>query len=327
MEYFMQVSNKLRDRKLSRSQVQPVIIILTLIVACLVFSFVNRNFLKLSNLHSILLTAVPVGLIAIGECACIMAGYFDMSVGMVAAMGGLTAAFLMKATGSVFLAVLGGVGLGLVCGVLAGLCVSYLNMNAFITTFALQSIYRGVIYIVTEGFPVSMFGEEYASFTRWGQLRVLGNIQFPIVALIVIYVVLALFLKYRKLGRSIYLVGSNQKCAHICGINVRGVQMFIFLLCDVLAAISGMLYASRVASAQPFMGELMPMEAIAATIVGGTSLAGGKGNLALTFIGVLLIYVVKNGLIMAGLPDFYQYIAIGVILYLAVLAQVEHKKN
>ena len=146
-------------------------------------------------------------------------------------------------------------------------------------------------------------------------------------ALVVIYVLLALFLKYRKLGRSIYLVGSNQKCAHICGIHVRMVQLFIFLLCDVLAAAAGMLYASRVASAQPFMGELMPMEAIAATIVGGTSMAGGKGNLALTFIGVLVIYVVKNGLIMAGLPDFYQYIAIGVILYLAVLAQVEHKKN
>lgn len=322
----MQASNK-PTLKLNRERVQPIIIILTLIVACLAFTLVNPSFLTGANLHSVLLTSVPVGLIAIGECACIMAGYFDMSVGMVASMGGLTAGFIMKAGGSVGTAVLGGLGLGLVCGLLAGLCVSFLNMNAFITTFALQSAYRGIIYIFTDGFPVSMFGEEYASFTRWGQLKVFNLIQFPIVALIVIYVLLALFLKYRKLGRCIYLVGSNQKCAHICGIHVRAVQMFIFLLCDVLAAIAGMLYASRVASAQPFMGELMPMEAIAATIVGGTSMAGGKGNLALTFVGVLVIYVVKNGLIMVGLPDFYQYIAIGIILYLAVLAQVEHKKN
>ena len=325
----MQESNKIKTsgKKLTKEQIQPVVIVLTLIVAGLIFAAINSSFLKLSNLHSILLTAVPVGLIAIGECACIMAGYFDMSVGMVAAMGGLTAAFTMQATGSVLLSVLAGIVLGLVCGALAGLCVSYLNMNAFITTFALQSVYRGIIYILTEGFPISLFGEEYADFTKWGQLRVLGKIQFPIVALIVIYLLMALFLKYRKMGRSIYLVGSNQKCAHICGVNVHGVQMLIFLLCDVLAAVAGMLYTSRVASAQPFMGELMPMEAIAATIVGGTSLAGGKGNLALTFVGVLIIYVVKNGLIMVGLPDFYQYIAIGAILYLAVLLQVEHKKN
>lgn len=325
----MQVPSKIKTpaKKLGREQVQPLIILATLLVACLAFTAVNKNFMKLSNLHSILLTAVPVGLIAIGECACIMAGYFDMSVGMVAAMGGLTAAFIMKATGSVLLCLTGGLGVGLLCGLLAGVCVSYLNMNAFITTFALQSIYRGVIYILTEGFPISLFGAEYESFTKWGQMRVFGVIQFPIVALVIVYVLLALFLKYRKLGRSIYLVGGNPKCAHICGINLHGVQMFVFLLCDVLAVLAGILYTSRVASAQPFMGELMPMEAIAATIVGGTALAGGKGNLALTFVGVLAIYVVKNGLIMAGLPDFYQYIAIGCILYVAVLLQVEHKKN
>ena len=323
----MVVSNKQRDRKLTRDQVQPVVIVLTLVVVCLVFGIIKRDFLTLTNFHSILLTAVPVGLIAIGECACIMAGYFDMSVGMVAAMGGLSAAALMERTGALGVAVLGGVAVGLVCGLLAGICVSLLRMNAFITTFALQSVYRGIIYIFTDGFPIPMFGELFDDFTKWGQLKVFGLIQFPIVALILIYVLLALFLKYRKLGRSIYLVGSNPKCAHICGIHVRAVQMFIFLLCDVLAAVAGMLYASRIASAQAFMSELMPMEAIAATIVGGTSLAGGKGNLALTFVGVMVIYVVKNGLIMVGLPDFYQYIAIGAILYLAVLLQVDHKKN
>ena len=254
----MQITNKMRaQKKLNRDQIQPVIIVLTLAAACLAFSFVNKNFLKASNLHSILLTAVPVGLIAIGECACIMAGYFDMSVGMVAALGGLSAAFIIKSTGSLILCLLGGLGVGLVAGLLAGACVAYLNMNAFITTFALQSVYRGIIYIFTEGFPISMFGEDYLAFTRWGQLKVVGKVQFPIVALIVVYVLVALFLKYRKMGRCIYLVGSNPKCAHICGINVHCVQLFIFLLCDVLAAIAGMLYASRVASAQPFMGCLL----------------------------------------------------------------------
>lgn len=326
MQVFDETKTGKKKFKFNMEQFQSSIIILTLLIVCLIFSFINTSFIKLSNIHSILLTAVPMGLVAIGECVCIMAGYFDMSVGMIASMGGMTSAITLQATGSVLLSVLAGLGVGLICGLAAGACVSYLGMNAFITTFALQSIYRGIIYIVTDGFGISLASEEYASFTKWGQMKVFGIIQFPIVMMLVIYVVLALFLRYRKQGRSIYLIGKNQKCADICGLNVHGTQMLVFLICDILSALAGILYASRTAAAQPFMGEMLPMEAIAATIVGGTSLMGGKGNLALTFVGVMVIYVVKNGLIMVGLPDFYQYIAIGIILYVAVLLQVEHKK-
>lgn len=325
----MQIFNEIKTekKKFNMEQFQPFIIILTLFAVCLVFAFINSSFIKMSNIHSILLTAVPMGLIAIGECVCIMAGYFDMSVGMIASMGGLAAAIILQSTGSVLLSVLSGLGVGIICGLMAGVCVSYLGMNAFITTFALQSIYRGIIYIVTEGSGISLASEKYMSFTKWGQMKVFGIIQFPIVMMLMIYVVLALFLRYRKMGRSIYLIGKNQRCAGICGLNVHATQMLVFLICDILAALAGILFASRTAAAQPFMGEMLPMEAIAATIVGGTSLMGGKGNLALTFVGVMVIYVVKNGLIMIGLPDFYQYIAIGIILYIAVLLQVEHKKS
>lgn len=314
-------------KTLSREQIQPAIIILTLVVVILIFTAINSSFLSFANLHSVLLTAVPVGLIAIGECAAIMSGYFDMSAGMVAAMGGLAAASVMHANGSVVLALLAGLAVGLICGLLAGMCVSYLGLNAFITTYAMQEIYRGIIYVFTDGFPISLFGADYSAYTKWGQMKVLNFLQFPILVLIIVYALVALFLKYRKLGRSIYLVGSNAKCAKICGINLHLVQVFVFLLCDVLAAFAGMLYASRIGSAPAFLGETIVMEAIAATIVGGTSLAGGKGNLGLTFVGVCIIYVVKNGLIMCGLPDFYQYIAIGAILFIAVMMQADRKKH
>lgn len=313
-------------KKLTRNQIQPLLTIGVLIVLCIIFSFSNKNFLTGQNLFSILITSVVVGMIAIGECTCIMSGYFDMSVGMIASMAGLAAATVMGSSGSVVLALLAGIAVGLVCGLLAGACVSYLGMNAFITTFALQSVYRGIIYIFTDGFPIPMFDAKYAAFTKWGQMKLLG-IQFPIIALILCYVLVSLFLKYRKLGRCIYLVGGNAKCAHICGISLHRVQMFVFLLCDVLAALAGMLYASRIGSANAFLGDTIPMEAIAATIVGGTSMAGGKGNLALTFVGVMIVFVVKNGLIMIGLPDFYQYIAVGLIFFLAVMVQTERKKS
>ena len=310
-----------------KEQIQPFIIIFTLVAVSLIFTIINPRFLSGQNFHSILLTSVTVGIIAIGECVAITAGYFDMSVGMVAAMGGLIAATVMKATGSTLLAVLSGIALGLVCGTLAGLCVSVLHMNAFITTYAMQSVYRGIIYIFTDGFPISMHHPEYDNYTKWGQMKLFGFLQFPIFVLIVLYVLVALFMRYRKLGRSIYLVGGNSKCAEICGIKLHVIQIFCFLLCDTLAAIAGMLYASRMGSANAFLGETIVMEAIASTIVGGTVMGGGKSNLALTFIGVLIVYCVKNGLIMCGLPDFYQYIAIGIILFVAVCLQIERTKN
>ena len=311
----------------TKEQIQPYIIVLTLIVVCLVFTIIRPSFFSWQNFHSILLTAVTVGIIAIGECVAITAGYFDMSVGMVAAMGGLMAANVMAKTGSVFLAVMSGILVGLVCGTLAGLCVSVLHMNAFITTYAMQSVYRGIIYIFTDGFPISMHHPEFEKLTWWGQLRIFGFLQFPIFALILCYVVVALFMRYRKLGRSIYLVGGNAKCAQICGIKLHVVQIFVFLLCDTLAAIAGMLFASRIGSANAFLGETIVMEAIASAIVGGTAMSGGKSNLALTFVGVFIVYCVKNGLIMCGLPDFYQYIAIGLILFIAVCLQIERTKN
>lgn len=316
----------LKEKKLKITSSSPIITAAILVCLCLIFTSINRTFLSATNMLSILLNSVMVGIIAIGECVCIMSGYFDMSVGMVAAIGGLVAAYIMQATASAFLAVSGGLIIGLICGLLAGFLVSYLDMNAFITTFALQSVYRGVIYIMTDGFSVPLFNEEYACFTKWGHLRIAG-IQFPIIAMLVLYVLFALFLKYRSLGRYIYLCGSNQKCAYICGISLHKVQMFVFVVCDMLAAFAGMLYASRLSTANAFLADTIGMEAIAATIIGGTSLAGGKGNLAFTFVGVLIVYVLKNGLVMIGLPDFYQYIAIGLVLFLAVLIQVERKRD
>ena len=315
----------LKKKNLSRDQIQNILVIVALIVAMGVFTAINKDFISLVNLHSVLLTAVTVGIIAIGECTAIMSGYFDMSAGMVAALGGVTAANIMILNGNAFLGVICGLLVGLLCGSIAGFTVSFLGMNAFITTYAMQEIYRGILYLLTDGFSIRLIGEDFLSYTKWGSMKLLG-IQFPIIAMIVLYVLVGLFLKYTKLGRSIYLCGGNQKCAKICGINVHLVQMFVFLLCDTLAAFAGMLYASRMNMAPAFLAETIVSEAIASTIVGGTSMAGGKGNLLFTFIGVCIVFVVKNGLIMCGLPDFYQYIAIGVILFTAVMLQSDRKK-
>ncbi|MBQ6839714.1 MAG: ABC transporter permease [Oscillospiraceae bacterium] len=311
-------------QKYTMKQMQPVLLLLILIVVSLIFTGFNKNFMSWQNWSSILLTACTVGIISIGQGVCKMADYFDLSVGMVASLGGLLVAFLLQAGVPLLIAVLIAIIMGAVCGLLAGVLVAYLKMNSFITTFALQSAYRGIIYIFTDGFPISMTMKEcFVPLTSFCQKTFFGSVQTSVIAMIVLYVVVHLFLTYTKLGRSIFLVGGNQKCAHICGINVIAVQISIFILCDILAVLSGILYAGRMGTATAFLGATIPMESIAVAILGGT--VAGHGNMLQTFLAVLIIFVVKNGLIMMGIPDFYQYIAVGLIMFIAVMVQVEHK--
>ena len=318
-------TKKFDIKKMTPQQLQPIILSIVLVVMLIVFTIMNPNFITWTNLHTILLSAVTVGIITIGQSVCKLANYFDMSVGLVGAMGGLAAAMVLTNGGSVPMAILAGLVLGAVCGLLAGFLVSFMGMNAWVTTFALSSCYRGIIYIFTDGFPISLFTDNYLPFTKWGSLMVGGKVQFPIIVMVVLFVLVQLFLSYRKLGRSIYLVGGNQYCSLICGINVRAVQLFIFVLCDMLAAFAGMLFASRMSSAAAFLSDTTTLESIAATVVAGV--VAGRGNMFVSFIGVLIIYTLKNGLVMVGLPDFYQYLAIGIVIFLAVMVQREGKNN
>ena len=318
-------TKKLNLKTMTNQQLQPMILTAVLVVLMLVFTIINPNFITWTNLHTILLTSVTVGIITIGQSVCKLANYFDMSVGLVGAMGGLAAAFVLEAGGAVVTAVAAGLAVGLVCGLLAGFLVSFMGMNAWVTTFALSSAYRGIVYIFTDGFPIPLFDQVYQPFTKWGSMMVGGKIQFPIIIMVVLFILVQLFLSFRKLGRSIYLVGGNQYCSHICGINVRAVQLFIFILCDMLAAFAGILFASRMSSAAAFLSDTTTLESIAATVVAG--IVAGRGNMFVSFIGVLIIYTLKNGLVMVGLPDFYQYLAIGVVIFLAVMVQREGKTN
>ena len=306
-------------KNMSKWQLQPIILGAVLILLMLVFGVINPVFLKWDAIHSILLNAVPVAIVGIGMCVAQTAGYFDLAVGMVGAVAGLICASILTHTGNVPLAVITGLVYGILAGVVSGFLVSGLHMNAFITTYAMQSIYRGIVFIWTNGFPIRLFGEEFNNFTKWGSLMVGGIIQFPILVTIILYVLVFLFMKYRKLGRTIFLVGGNEQCAHISGINVKAVQFFVFMLCDFLAAFAGILFASRIQNASTQLGDTWVMESIAAGLMGGT--IAGRSNLWNVLLGVIIVYVVKNGLVIVGLSDYYQYIALGLILFLAVAAQ------
>ncbi len=315
----------IRKTLLSRDVLQNLITLGSLAALVIIFSSMSEYFLSSKNMMSIMLTATSVGLIAIGQTLCLISREFDMSVGMVAAMSGIIFTLLVKDGGwSIIAAFAASIAFGLLSGAIAGFCVSRLHTNSWITTFALLQIYRGIIFILTAGMPISVSGNE--AFKVLGTYKVFGSIPLPVMILVVAYLIFIFIMKYTKIGRKIYCVGGNPDAAHVSGINVANIKMFAFMTVAVLASVSGVLFASRVSSGQPFIGDMYAMDSIAAAVVGGTAMSGGKGTIWGTFIGVMIVNVIQNGLIMIGMPSFYQYIATGTIMFIAVLIQTERKK-
>ena len=324
----MSESNKiLRVRKrITRDQRQNIIIVLALIVLMLFFGILSPYFLKPSNLVTLLVAAVPLGLIGIGECACLLTGSFDMSVGMVASLAGVVWTMLITELGMpTYAAFFIGLAVGVLSGLFAGVSVACWHMPAWMATYALFQIWKGLIYILTDGEAIRM--TTYQSFKYLGQHKIFGTpITWAVVILILAFVIMHLVLRFTKLGRDLYVVGGNVEAARNVGVRIRRSQIFVFVLSGGLSALAGLLFASRSGSGQPVIGEMYAMQAIAGAVVGGTSMAGGKANMAMTFVGIMIVVCLQNGLNMIAVPSFYQHIATGVILVLAILVQTDRPK-
>jgi ribose transport system permease protein len=267
------------------------------------------------------MTVSVIGLISIGQTMCLITRGFDMSVGMVAALGGVIFAEMVLMGLPVPIAVILGLIYGVIAGLLNGLCIALLKMNAFIVTFVWLQIYRGIIYIITGGMPVTIAGNNAFSFL--GATKVFGVIPLPVLIMLFLYILFSLMLKYTKFGREIYCVGGNPDAAKISGISVKKTQIKAYILTSVLAALGGILFTSRVSAMQPTIGESYALDSIAATILGGTALTGGKGTIMGALLGVVIIGVIQNGLIMLNVNAYYQYIATGAIMFIAVLVHLD----
>lgn len=305
-------------------QIPGILTVIALVVLVIVFASLSDGFLSTSNILTILLTTSTVSYILIGQFCCIMCGYTDMAVGNVAAMAGVLAGLAVKDWGmSVLMGISIGLAFGLLHGLVTGICIAKFNCNSWVTTYALMQVYRGIIFLITGGVPVALpAGQEYTRAFRFlGQYKLFGIIQFPIVMMIALVIIFAFILKYTVIGRSLYCVGNNPEASRISGLNVKWTIVFGYLCVGVLSALAGITFGSRVYSMQPNAGATFGMDTIAACVVGGTRLSGGKGNVGAALVGLLIVYVIQNGLIMCGLDAFYHYIVTGLIMFFAVLGQ------
>lgn len=317
---------KTKLKMMNRDVRQNIIVFAALVVVMAFFGIKSPYFLTPKNMVALLAAAVPLGLIGIAESLCLLTGAFDMAVGMVASLGGIIVTMLISEMGCATYVAYGiALVFGVVSGFIAGVSVGYLKMPAWIATFALMNIWRGVIYILTNGDAIRM--TKFKEFKWLGQHKILGTDVTPaVVILILAFVVIYVVLRYTKFGRDLHVVGGNPEAAKNVGLRVALCQTMTFTISGLLSALAGVLFASRSGSGQPIIGEMYAMQAIAGAVVGGTSMSGGKTNPAMTFVGIMFIVCLQNGLTMIQVPAFYQHIATGVILVLAIMVQTERPK-
>ncbi|PTI72081.1 ABC transporter permease [Mammaliicoccus vitulinus] len=305
------------------SFVEKIIPFIGLILLVVVISIMNSAFLDLSNLLNLLRQVSINGLIAFGMTFVILTGGIDLSVGSILALSSAFTAILITSGLDPIVALIVGVLGGFLLGVFNGVLVTFGSMAPFIATLATMTIFRGLTLVVTDGNPITNLGDSYM-FQLFGKGYFFG-IPVPAVTMIIVFIVLAIILQKTTFGRHTYAIGGNEIASKISGIKVNRVKILIYGISGLMSALAGAILTSRLNSAQPTAGTSYELDAIAAVVLGGTSLTGGKGRIVGTLIGVLIIGVLNNGLNLLGVSSFYQQVVKGIVILIAVL--IDRKNN
>lgn len=284
----------------------------------LVVSIMEPDFLTLNNLFNILRQVSINALIAFGMTFVILTGGIDLSVGSILALSSAFVAGLMTDGTSALIAVLAGLIVGAVMGTLNGMVISLGKVAPFIATLATMTIFRGLTLVYTDGKPIT-------GLSQGGWFELFGRGYFwifpvPVLTMLIAFAVLYFILKKTTFGRYTYAIGGNEEAAKLMGIQVNKVKIMIYSLSGLMAALAGIILTSRLNSAQPTAGTSYELDAIAAVVLGGTSLSGGRGWIVGTLIGALIIGTLNNGLNLLGVSSFFQLVVKGLVILFAVLA-------
>ncbi|WP_298823879.1 ribose ABC transporter permease [uncultured Planococcus sp.] len=307
----------------NQSILQKIAPFIGLILIIVIITILNPGFLSVSNLMNVLRQVSINALIAFGMTFVILTGGIDLSVGATLALTGAVSAGMMASGVDPIFAMLLGLLLGAVLGAINGVIIAKGKVAPFIATLATMTIYRGLTLVYTDGRPISGLGDSL-TFQMLGKGYFLG-IPIPVVTMIVSFAILYFILKKTTFGRRVYAVGGNEEASILSGINADRIKIYVYSLLGLLAALASLILTSRLNSAQPTAGEMFELDAIAAVVLGGTSLTGGRGWIVGTLIGALIIGVLNNGLNLIGVPSFFQQVVKGAVILLAVL--LDRKKT
>jgi len=309
----MNTSNRTEILRTSYEKFLPFV---SVVVIGGVLAVCSPYFRTWQNLSNIIRQHSQIIIMAIGMTFVIASGGIDLSIGSMMALAGICGTFLMSVGVPIVVAVLAGCLGGLVCGLLNGLLISRLKISAFIATLGTMQVFRGLVLVITKGLPV-----DKGIPRSFGNLRngnVFGVIPIPLVLILVVAVIASLILRYTRLGRYSYAIGSNAEAARHSGIRVGTYLLLIYAVSGFLTGLAGMVEFSSLVSGQPTAGEGYELKVIAAVVIGGGSLMGGEGTVSGTIAGALLMALLLNGCTLLRISDYVQKIVIGALIVLAV---------
>jgi ribose transport system permease protein len=299
--------------------------LIALIFLIVVVSFLNPNFFTVDNILNILRQTSVNAIIAVGMTLVILTAGIDLSVGSVLALCGAFAASMIGMEVPVMVAVPTALVAGAALGAISGVIIAKGKVQAFIATLVTMTLLRGVTMVYTDGRPISTGFTDTADAFAWFGTGYAMGIPVPVWIMTVVFAAVWYLLNHTRFGRYVYALGGNESATRLSGIDVDKVKIGVYAICGLLAAVAGIIVASRLSSAQPTAGMGYELDAIAAVVLGGTSLAGGRGRIMGTLIGALIIGFLNNALNLLDVSSYYQMIAKAVVILLAVLVDNKNK--
>jgi ribose transport system permease protein len=296
---------------------------LAFLIICIVLSFLSPVFLSTNNIMNVLRQTSLIAITGIGMVMIILVGEIDLSVGSSQAVVGVFTVWMLNMTGSLFVAVSAGIGMGAVLGMINGLLVTRGKINSLIATLGTMAIFRGIAFVTTNAVSIQA---NVASFMEIGT-GYLGIFPVPVVIMLLLFAFFYYILHHTAFGRYVYAIGGNSHAARLSGLAVDRTKMIVYILGGVLTSFSAIILASRMYSGQPNAGTGFELQVVAAVILGGISLTGGVGSLLGAFIGILILSVLSNGLILLNVSSFYHEIVRGAVIILAVYLDGTRRRN
>jgi ribose transport system permease protein len=297
-------------------------VLVMLIIVFIGLTFASEFFLTTRNLTNVARQMSVVGIVALGQALVIISGGIDLSVGSVIGLAAVAAAMISAGTGSPILGIVGAVASGTLVGVINGLLVTRVRINPFITTLGTLSIARGTALLVTNGNP-----QRFDNWAAWLGYGKVGEIPAQFILLVVLTALVWFFANRVKWGRNVYAVGDNARAARLAGVDVRATRIVVFTVCGALAGLGGLLLGGMLTNANPNLGLGYELDVIAAVILGGVALTGGRGSILGVVIGAALMALLRNAFVLLNVSGYWQTITIGLVVVIAVGADSLARKT
>jgi len=302
-------------RWINRSNRSVYYLLGILAVAVVGMSFLDKNFLTVGNVFNVLNQQSTIGIVTLGVTLVMIAGCIDLTVGNVLACAAGVAAIALTRWGvSDWQAILLACAVGLTAGTLNGIIVVKTRIDSFICTLGLMTIYQGIALIIPNGNNIYLQGK----FGWFGTYRVAGIVPLPVIYFAVIALIVYIVTRFTKFGRRLYSIGGNSEAAFLAGIDLDLNRIIAYAISGLLAGFTSLIVISRIGQSQPAMGTPYPLEAIAAAVIGGVALSGGKGTVPGVILGAILLGLIRNSLNILRVPTFYQYVMLGTVIIVAV---------